>query len=149
MRWDDSRWPLYAGLYALLWGLLLFGPLGMVAETLVKVLGIPPTAGQLLVPVSGAVVGAALWWVVVERRAAYGYLSGGLAGLGTGIATVFGWSGLVSLIYGFKALLVAPVVVVFVLAIIAPVSFMAGLPLMYARRRRRQAASTSAERVVS
>lgn len=129
------RWSLFAGGYAFLLGVLLFLPLGVVAETLAIVLGLPAGLATVVVPGSGAVIGAAVWWAIVERRSRDGYLLGGVAGLATGVLTVLVWALVIATVYGPWALVSARVVVGFVLAVTAPVAFVAGLPFMYARLR--------------
>lgn len=128
------KWALYAGVYAFLCGAVLLLPLGAVADTLVEILTLPRGFTTVLVSGSGAVIGAVVWWTVVERRDAYAYLLGGTVGLLTALFTVLLWAALVAIVYGPSAALAGGVVIVFVLVVIAPVAFVAGLPLMYARR---------------
>lgn len=129
------RWTLYAGVYAFLCGLLLLVPLGVVAETLLKVLTLPVAFTVILVPTSGAIIAAGVWWVVVERQETYTYLRGGAFGLLTALGTVLLWTLLVAIVYGPSAPLAAGVVIGFVIAVTAPIGVVAGLPLLYARRR--------------
>jgi hypothetical protein len=133
----SSRWSAYAGVYAFLCGVALTVPLGFVAGTLVKVLGLPTALTAVLVPGSGAVAGAVAWWAVVERPEAYGYLRGGLAGLVTVLLTVLFWAHLIAVVWApeFLALPGTVLTIGVVLAVTAPAGFVAGLPLLYLRRR--------------
>jgi len=129
-------WSLLAGAYVFVCSSLVVLPLGAVADTLLTVLGLPESYAAVLVPGSGALVGAVGWWALVERRAAYSYLFGALFGLVTAVVTVLGWTLAVSVVWGPRTVLLAGVVVIgFVLAITAPFGAVAGLPMMYARRR--------------
>lgn len=131
----STRWSVYAGIYAFLCGALLLLPLGVVADALVEILRVPTGFAGVLVPGSGAIVGAVVWWGVVERRDAYTYLAGGLVGLLTALCTVLFWSLLVVHVFGRWAIVSAGIVVGFVLLWTTPVAVIAGLPLMYARLR--------------
>lgn len=82
-----------------------------------------------------AILGAVLWWGVVERRDSYTYLTGGLVGLSTALLTVFIWSLVVAIVDGPWAILAAGIVVGFVILVAAPAGAVAGVPLMYARLR--------------
>lgn len=146
-----TRWSLYAGLYAFLCGGLLLLPLGFVAHTLVKVLGLPTSFTSVLVPGTGAVVGAVVWWVVVERRDAYTYLAGGAVGVLTALFTALLWALVIAVVWGPEFLLLAGtlLVIAFVLAVSAPLAFVAGIPLMYARRRSDDGLSGGGEHALS
>lgn len=131
------KWSMYAGAYAFLCGALLLLPLGFVANALVMILPLPNVATAVVVPGSSALVGAAVWWVVVERREAYTYLFGGLVGLVTVLATVLFWMVVIAVVWGLWSLQIAGtgLVILFVLAVATPVGVVAGMPIMYARRR--------------
>ena len=133
----SGRWSAYAGIYAFLCGAALLVPLGFVAGTLVKVLGLPSAFTAVLVPGSGAVVGAVAWWAVVELPAEYGYLRGGAVGLLTVLGTVLFWALVIAVVWApeFLALSGTLLTIGFVLVVTAPVGFVAGLPLLYLRRR--------------
>ena len=79
------RWSLYAGGYAFgcaaLTAFLLSDLLGLFAE----VIGLPPVAGMPLLATPALVVGAVVWWALVERRDAPTYLRGAAFGLLTAL----------------------------------------------------------------
>ncbi|MBV0903264.1 hypothetical protein [Haloarcula salina] len=129
-------WSLLAGAYAFVCSSLVLLRLGAVAGTLLTVLGLPEPYAGVLVPASAGVVGAVGWWALVERRAAQSYLLGALFGLTTAVVTVSLWTLAVAVVWGPRTVLLAGVVVIgFALAVTAPLGAVAGLPLMYARRR--------------
>lgn len=131
------KWASYAGLYGFLCGILLLVPLGVVARTLVEVLAMPPALTVIVIPGSGAIVAAIVWWAVVERRAAYTYPFGGVAGLVTVVGTVLLWMTALVVVYGSWTLRIRETLLIIglVVAVAAPVGAVAGLPLMYARRQ--------------
>lgn len=129
------KWSLYAGAYALFCGVVLLLPLGFVASTLVEVLSLPRAYTAVIVPGSGAVFGAVVWWAAVERQDEYTYRRGGAVGLLTALCTVVFWVLLLTVVWGPWAILAGGVVVVFALVVAGPVAFVSGVPLMYARRR--------------
>lgn len=129
------KWSLYAAVYAYCCGVVLLAPLGFVADALVQILGQSTTFTVVLVPGSGAIVGAIAWWGIVERRGAYTYPSGGLAGLATALGTVLLWVVALATVWAPRFVVLGGAVIAFVLAVVGPVGFVAGLPLLYARRR--------------
>jgi len=141
----STRWSLYAGVYAFLCGVALIVPLGAVAKTVVRILTLPPALTVVLVPGSGAVLAAGIWWLLVERRGEYTYLLGGAAWLATALLTVALWTVLVAAVYGPMAVAVGGVVILVTLLVAGPVAVIAGLPMMYARRRLAGADGPAAE----
>lgn len=131
----SAKWSLYAGGSAFLCGALLFLVLSPVATTLVKVLTLPTDHAAVLVPGSAAVAGAGVWWTVIERRHAYRYPDGAMAGLVTALVTVGFWLLLPALVYGPVAVLAGGIVILFVLVVTLPVAPIWGVSLVYARRR--------------
>lgn len=131
----SSKWSLYAGIYSFLGSLALFLPFGFVAGTLLKVLGLSSGLSAAGIPGSAGIIGTIVWWILIERRTDYRYRSGGVFGLVTAISTVLFWTLMVGVVYGPGAVLAAWVVILFVGGMTAPVGFIAGLPLLYARRQ--------------
>jgi hypothetical protein len=121
----STRWSVYAGIYTFLAGAGLLMPLGVIAGTLVEILGLPTGFTAVLVPGSGTVIGAVVWWVVIEHRNNYTYLLGGTVGLLTALVTVLWWALVVAILYGLSGVLVAGVVILFVLVIVGPLAFIA------------------------
>lgn len=128
------RWSVYAGLYTFLAGAGLLMPLWVIARTVGVSLGVPTGFIAILVPGSGAVIGAIVWWAVIEHRDTYTYLLGGIGGVVTALLTVLCWTLLVAIVWGPLAILAARVVILFVLVVVSPVAFVAWLLMTYARR---------------
>lgn len=126
---------MYVGIYAFFVGTALLLPLGIVAKTLLKIIGLPSSVTGVVLPATIAVIAALMWWAVVERRNQHTYVRGGSAGLLTAAFTVLLWTGIVAIIYGLGAVAAAGVVILFVLVVAAPTSFIATLPLIYIRHR--------------
>lgn len=132
----STRWSVYAGVYAFFVGIAVLLPLGIVANTLLKIIGISSSFADILPPVSNAIIATLIWWTVVERREQYSYLRGGIVGLLTAVFTTLLWAGIVAITYSLGAVVAAGVVLLFVIAVAAPIGFIAVLPLMYARHQR-------------
>lgn len=130
-----TRWSAYVAIYAFVVGAGLLVPLGVVAETITKVLGVGTESTGIVVPGSGALIGGIIWWAIVERREAYTFLAGGAAGLVTGGLTVSVWALAGALLYGPGAILVVGPVILFVLGVVSPIACIGLLPMMYARRQ--------------
>lgn len=131
----EHEWSLYAGIYTFLWSTLVLVLLGALSRTLVELLNLPPDLGPVLLAAPVPVIGAALWWGVVERRDGYTYLHGGVFGLLTASSNVVFWLLVYSAIWGVSVVVAGGILVVFVLVVVLPTGFLVGLPLMFARRR--------------
>lgn len=129
------KWSVYAGIYVFVCGAAMVIPLGVVATTLVKILGLPTAFTVVLVPGSAAVIGTIVWWTVTERRNAYSYANGVIFGLVTSVVTVLFWGLVVAIVWGLQAVRISAIVIGFVLVVASPVGSIAGLPLMHVRRR--------------
>lgn len=132
-----TRWSIIAGLYLFACGtataLLLHDVLALLAD----VIGLPTALWMVVLASPAFVVGAVVWWAVVERRDSHSYLLGGAVGLVTALFTGLLWTGRFATVWGLEMLeaeIVALLVVV-VLGLTAAAGAIAGLPLMYARRR--------------
>lgn len=140
------KWSAYAGVYAFLCGVVLLVLLRPVADTLVRLLALPAGYSVFLLAGPVTVIGAGVWWAVVERRGEYTYRLGGIVGMLTALFTVLLWVLLFAIVWGPVSVLAGGVLVFFVLVVSAPVAFIAGLPLMYARHRLGTGPSDGAER---
>lgn len=129
------RWSVYAGTYTFLAGFCLLVPLWVIARTLGEVLGLSAGFTAILMPGSGAVIGALVWRAVIEQRNTHTYLLGGTAGLLTGALAVLCWILIVAVVWGPLAVLAARVVILFVLVLVSSAAFVAWLPIIYARRQ--------------
>jgi len=140
------RWSLYAGGYAFgcaaLTAFLLSDLLGLFAE----VIGLPPVAGMPLLATPALVVGAVVWWALVERRDAPTYLRGAAFGLLTALLTGTLWTVRFVSVWSVEMLTAGPVplLVGFVLGAVAVAGVLVGLPITYARRRSRRASDAAA-----
>lgn len=128
------KWTLCVGVYALLCaaGLLLL--ISQVGTLVAEMLELPSDSALWLagpVPVIGAVV----WWGVIERGSRYTYLFGGAVGLITGLLTLLFWVIIAAFVWGPKGVLAGWPLVVAVTLPTVPTAVIAGLPAMYARRR--------------
>lgn len=133
----SKKWSLYAGVYAFLCSIVPLLVLSPISNTLVTVLPLPIGSSGFVLAAPVPFVGAVVWWAVVERREAYAYLFGGLAGLLTALATVLLWTLVLAVVWGPAVLRARGVLVVisFALAVSLAMAFVSGLPLLYARRR--------------
>lgn len=69
----QTTWSVAAGIYAYFVGTLTLLALSPVAETMGPIIGLPEPYAVFLMAVPAAVVGAAVWWTLVERSRAYSY----------------------------------------------------------------------------
>lgn len=128
------KWSSYAGVYALLCAAVLLLLMSQVATLVADVLALPSDSALWLagpVPVIGAVV----WWAVVEKGSRYTYPFGGAAGLLTGLLTVLFWVVRAAFVWGPNGVLAGWPLVFAVIVPTVPAALLAGLPVMYARRR--------------
>lgn len=132
----ESEWSVYAGIYTFLWSTLLLALLGTPSRTLVELLDLPPNLGPVVLAAPVPVIGAALWWGIVEQRDGYTYLHGGVFGLLTASSNVVFWLLMYSAIWGVSVVIAGGILVVFVLVVVLPTGFLVGLSLLFARRWR-------------
>lgn len=101
------------------------------------VLGLSREYWMLVLASPTFVIGAVVWWIVVERRDSYTYLLGGAFGLVTALLTGLLWTGYFVLVWGVEMATI-PVVaflIAFVLGVVAVAGALAAIPLLYVRRR--------------
>lgn len=130
------RWSIYAGLYTFVCGTAVAYLLDDVLSVLADVIGLPSGYATVAFASPALVVGAVVWWAVVECRRSYGYLVGGAFGLLTALVTGLLWTVRFVDVWGVEMLVtpVASVLVALVLGSVVVAGFLTGLPLMYARR---------------
>ena len=127
----SQRWSLLAGAYAFgcaaLTALSLSTVLGLFAE----VVGLPTTFATPILAAPAFLVGASVWWALVERRA---------FGLLTALVTGLVWTARFVSVWSPELLAAEPVrlLVGFVFAAVAVASVLVGLPITYVRRRTRE-----------
>lgn len=131
------RWSLSAGLYMFVCGTATALALSDVLGLLASVIGLPPAVSLGILASPAFVVGTASWWAVVERREAYTYLLAAVSGLVTALATGIVWTLRFVSVWGFEMLAAEMVTLLIgaVLGVISVAGALAGLPLMYVRRR--------------
>jgi len=130
----STRWSLLAGVYAFLCSVVLLVVLSPVSDSLVKLLGLPEGYSAVLLAAPVLVVGAVVWWAVVEWREAYTYPLGAVYGLATALATATVWVLVFAAVWGVSLVLAGGILVVFVVAVTVPAGLVVGVPLMAARR---------------
>lgn len=128
---------MFAGLYMFVCATATALLLDEVLALLADVIGLPTPYWMAVLASPVLVVGAVVWWAVVERRDSYSYLLGGTFGPVTALLTGLLWTGRFASLWGIEMLAVEIVslLVVFVLGLAVVAGALAGLPLMYARRR--------------
>lgn len=130
-------WSAVAGLYTFGWGvvvsLLLSDILGLFSE----VVGLQGPYWMVVLSSPALLVGAGVWWGLVERRAFFGYRFGALFGLVTALVVGLSWTVRFVDVWGVEMLAVPMVAALaaLVLGIVAVTGSVVGLPLMYARRQ--------------
>lgn len=142
------QWSMYAGLYTFVCGTatayLLYDVLALLAD----VIGLPTAYAMVLLASPTLVVGAGAWWTIVERRDSYAYRHGGAFGVVTALLTGLLWTVQFVRVWGLE-MLVIPIgsfLVLLVLGFALIAGLLAGLPLMYARRRLRTRSPDGTER---
>ena len=142
------RWALIAGVYAFgcatVTAFLLSDALGVFAE----VMGLPAAFAMPLLATPALVAGAGLWWALVERPGTVTYPRGAAFGLLTALVTGGLWTARFALVWGPEMLTAGPVplLVGFVLGMVAVAGVLVGLPIAFVRRlsRDRSAAAATA-----
>lgn len=125
---------LYAGSYLFLWAVVLVVATSQVTGLVAEVLVVP--AGStvwLAIPVP--VIGAVVWWALVERQGTTSYVVGSIVGLGTAVLTLLVWILVGVLVWGLEGVLVGWPLIIAVLVPTIPIALVAGLSVMYARCR--------------
>jgi hypothetical protein len=142
------RWSLLAGGYAFgcatLTAFALSSMLGLFAE----VIGLPAAFAMPLLATPALVVGAGVWWSLVERSGTVTYPRGAAFGLLTALVTGGLWTARFVLVWGPEMLAAGPVQVLvgFVLGAVAVAGVLVGLPITFVRRwsRTRSGAAATA-----
>jgi hypothetical protein len=133
----SRQWSLLAGAYAFgcatLTALVLSDVLGLFAE----VIGLPAVVSLPLLGTPALVVGAGVWWALVERRGAVTYVRGAAFGLFTALLTGGVWTARFVSVWSAEMLTAGPVplLVGFVFGAVGVAGVLVGLPITYVRRR--------------
>lgn len=128
---------MYAGLYTFALGTATSFVLDEILILFGEVIGLPASYSLVVLASPSLLVGAVVWWAVVERRNSYTYLRGGAFGLLTALLTGLLWTLRLVSVWGVEMLTATPVAVLvaFVLGVVSVAGALTGLPLLYARRR--------------
>lgn len=143
---NPQRWALIAGVYAFgcatLTAFALSDALGLFAG----VIGLPAALSMPLLATPALVPGAALWWALVERRGTLTYPRGAAFGLLTALVTGAFWTARFALVWSPEMLTAGPVplLIGFVLGMVAVAGVLVGLPITFARRWSRDRAAAAA-----
>lgn len=130
----STKWSLYAGIYAFLCAGLLLLVISQVATLVADVL-VLPTDSVLWLAVPVPVIGALVWWGVVERRGNFSYPRGGAVGLISALLAVGFWLLRAATVWELQGVLAGWPLVFVVLVPTVPAALLAGLPIMYARKQ--------------
>lgn len=131
------KWSIYAGVYTFACATVTAVVLSDLLTVLADVIGLPAAYSMVILASPALLVGSVVWWTVVEHRESDSYLLGGLFGLVTALLTSILWIVRFVSVWGVEMLTVdiVPVLVGLVLGAAIIAGVLAGLPLMYARRR--------------
>lgn len=131
----STTWSLLAGVYVYLWGTVTLSLLSPLPRTIGPLAGLPEAYASYLMAAPAVVIGAALWWALVERPAAYGYAFGAAFGLLTAALTVLAWVLRYVDVWGLELVRTGWLLIAAVLVVTGVAGLVGGLPFMYARRR--------------
>jgi hypothetical protein len=137
MSHRSAVWSASAGLYAFLWAAALLVFLDPVTGTLAKLVGLPTGYAPVAMAVPAAAAGAVAWWALAERRRRYRYGIGALFGVSVAGLTVLFWVLAFAVVWGPRLVLSGWFLVALVFGVTSLAGSLAGMPLMYARRRLR------------
>lgn len=128
---------MYAGLYMFIAGVLVSSLLSDILSVLAEVIRLPVAYSVVVFACPTLVFGAGAWWAVVERRDACLYRHGVVVGVVTALLTGIVWTTVFVAIWGVEmaAIPMVAFLIALVLGIAILVGGLAGLPLIYARRR--------------
>jgi hypothetical protein len=130
----SDKWPVYAGIYALLCSTIALILLWPFASLLGKSLIFDRIIHPAIAIIPVAPIASVIWWGVIERRGSYRYIMGGCVGFLTALLTNICWLLVLAIKFGYIGL-VGVIFFVITLAVSGVVGFVTNLPLMYLRRR--------------
>ncbi|WP_096393498.1 hypothetical protein [Halorubrum trapanicum] len=133
----SRRWSLYAGAYAFGCGAATSLLLSAVLRVFVQVIGLPESFPVPLLAAPALLVGGAVWWALVERRAAYTYPAGVAYGALTALGTGLCWTALFLVVWSVDLLAAGPtpLLVGLVVGGTTAAGALIGPPLILVRRR--------------
>jgi hypothetical protein len=128
-------WSVAAGGYAGCSAAVLLAVLSPIATTLGSLLDLPAGTEPVVFAAPVVPVGAAVWWLLVERAERYTLLRGSAAGVATAALAVAVWVGTFMAVFGPALVQRGDVVIGFLLAGGVAVGSLQGLTAMVARGR--------------
>jgi high-affinity Fe2+/Pb2+ permease len=143
---DLGRWSLYAGVYAFGCGAVTAGLLSTVLRVFTEVIGLPASFPVPLLAAPALLVGGGVWWLLVERRAAYTYPAGIAFGALTALLTGLCWTAWFLVVWSVDLLAAGPtpLLVALVIGLTTAAGALIGPPITFLRRRRRAGSETDA-----
>ncbi|EMA60370.1 hypothetical protein [Halorubrum kocurii] len=143
---SPRRWALLAGVYAFGCGAVTARLLSDVLRVFVEVIGLPPSFPVPLLAVPALLVGSGVWWLLVERNAAYTYPAGIAYGALTALVTGLVWTAWFVVVWSVDLLAAGPtpLLVGLVLALTTVAGVLIGPPILFFRRRSRERSDAAA-----
>lgn len=140
------RWTLFAGVYAFGCGAITARLLSGLLRVFVEVIGLPASFPVPLLAAPALLVGSGVWWLLVERNAAYTYVIGVAYGLLTAFGTGLLWTAWFVVVWGVDLLAAGPtpLLVGLVLALTTVAGALIGPPILFFRRRSRKRSDAAA-----
>ncbi|WP_434522489.1 hypothetical protein [Halorubrum sp. AS12] len=134
---NPRRWSLLAGGYAFACGAITAGLLSTLLSLFAEVVGLPPSFPVPLLAAPALLVGTAVWWLLVERRATYTYPAGIAFGALTALVTGLCWTAWFLVVWSVDLLAAGPtpLLVGLVFALTTAAGALIGPPIVFARRR--------------
>ncbi|GAA0719075.1 high-affinity Fe2+/Pb2+ permease [Halorubrum trapanicum] len=142
----SRRWSIYAGVYAFGCGAVTAGLLSTLLSLFAEVVGLPPSFPVPLLAAPALLVGTAVWWLLVERPAAYTYRAGIAYGALTALGTGLLWTAWFLVVWSVDLLVAGPtpLLVGLVIGLTTAAGALIGPPITFLRRRRRAGSDADA-----
>lgn len=133
----SPRWSLLAGAYAFAFGAVAARLLSTVLRVFAQVVGLPESFPVPLLAAPALPVGAAVWWLLVERRRAYTYRAGVAYGAFTALGTGICWTAWFLVVWSVDLLAAGrtPLLVGLVIGVTTVIGALMGPPMVFLRRR--------------
>ncbi|SFR39969.1 MULTISPECIES: hypothetical protein [Halorubrum] len=143
---SPERWALFAGGYAFACGAVTAGLLSTVLGLFAEVVGLSPSFPVPLLAAPALLVGTAVWWLLVERRATYTYPAGVAFGALTALGTGLCWIAWFLVVWSVDLLVAGPtpILVGLVIGLTTAAGALIGPPITFLRRRSRAGSDAGA-----
>ncbi|SDE89792.1 hypothetical protein SAMN04488067_1012 [Halorubrum xinjiangense] len=138
-RSSPQLWSLFAGVYAFGCGAVTARVLSDILRVFTQVIGLPESFPVPLLAAPALFVGAAVWWLLVERRRAYTYPAGVAFGALTALVTGLCWTAWFLGVWSVDLLAAGPTLtlIALVFGVSTAVGTLIGPPIAFFRRRSR------------